>query len=77
MGVHEQPSMSTWHQQQAPVRLWHETKWTLVEDGSDRHTYVERFDSLREAMNAKDRLGGYVLSPSNKGNASGTVKATH
>jgi hypothetical protein len=64
--------MSTWHQQQAPVRLWHETKWTLVEDGLDHHACVERFASLAEAMEAKDRRGGYVLSPSSKGNASGT-----
>jgi hypothetical protein len=24
--------MATWHQQQHPVRLWHETDWTVVID---------------------------------------------
>ncbi|MFT4064318.1 hypothetical protein [Paraburkholderia sp.] len=66
--------MSTWRQRQAPVPLWHETKWTLVEDGLNRHTCVERFDSMRDALAAAHKRGGYVLPPANnrEGMLSGT-----
>jgi hypothetical protein len=57
--------MSTWHQQQAPMRLWHDTLWTLVLDAPGRHTCVERFSTEDAARLTQDRAGGYVLPPGN------------
>ncbi|UBM12802.1 hypothetical protein [Cupriavidus metallidurans] len=63
--------MSTWHQDNAMrrdgVRLWHETKWTHVDDQPGRHMSIERFDTYAEAMTAIERKGGYILAPARIG----------
>lgn len=41
--------MSTWHQNQAKVPLYHPTKWTLVIDPPGRHKSVQRCESCAEA----------------------------
>ncbi len=64
--------MATWHQQQAqrrnPTPLWHETKWTVVEDNGS--TCISRFEASEEANgylgNLKSRCkdkGAYILPP--------------
>ncbi|MDP9155318.1 MAG: hypothetical protein M3O74_13820 [Pseudomonadota bacterium] len=55
--------MSTWHQQQSPVPLWHATKWTLVDDTPGKHTCVERFEAATQAYEAMQKRGGYVIRP--------------
>jgi hypothetical protein len=60
--------MSTWHQQQAPVRLWHETLWTVVFDKLGGMTSVERFKDPVDAQRACYRHThagerSYVLPP--------------
>jgi hypothetical protein len=37
--------MSTWHQQQRPVQLWHPTQWTVVTDPPNMMMTVQRFDT--------------------------------
>lgn len=55
--------MATWHQQQRPGPLWHQTMWTLVDDKPGRPTSVERFESAEAAEAARLMRGGYVLPP--------------
>jgi hypothetical protein len=57
--------MSTWHQQQNPMPLWHDTLWTRVDDAPGRLTSVERFHTSDDAYKAMEKLGGYVLPSSN------------
>lgn len=56
--------MSTWHQNQAPVVLWHPTRYTLVFDPPGGHTCVERFDTFELAQAAQGKQPhSYILSP--------------
>jgi hypothetical protein len=55
--------MSTWHQDRAPVPLWHATKWTVVTGGAGQHTCVARWDTAEEAHRDALNTGGYVLPP--------------
>lgn len=48
--------MATWHQRQNPVPLWHETKWTVVNDPPNETTTVMRFDHPHEAESYMDRM---------------------
>jgi hypothetical protein len=41
--------MSTWHQQQRPSKLYHETKWSLVSDMPNNCTSITLFDTEQEA----------------------------
>ena len=60
--------MSTWHQQQNPVRLWHETKWTVVTDPPGMPMVLERFENARDAdASAAVLPHSYVLRPHAKG----------
>lgn len=34
--------MATWHQQQRPVKLWHDTEWTVVVDPPNQMTHLYR-----------------------------------
>lgn len=76
--------MATWHQEQAarrahkagnPIKLWHETKWTVVEDPPNGGRALGRFDSKMAAEANKaglekhhPHLRGYVyiLPPGGK-----------
>ncbi|WP_234725313.1 hypothetical protein [Cupriavidus metallidurans] len=53
--------MSTWHQDNAMrrdgVRLWHETKWTHVDDQPGRHMSIERFDTARIGARDDNKQG--------------------
>ena len=62
----------TWHQQQAmhrayqagtPLRLFHDTKWTLVDDPQGGLCCLTRFGTEQEAKDAQKRSGGYILRP--------------
>lgn len=61
--------MSTWHQDQRPVQLWHAELWTVVSDPPGRATVVERHRDPVGAQRACDRLNlaepktAYVLPP--------------
>lgn len=61
--------MSTWHQDRAPVVLYHPELWTLVEDSPGRMTSVSRYRDPIEAQRACDALNAkhgqcaYVLPP--------------
>lgn len=69
--------MATWHQQQNPVQLWHETKWSVVEDAG--HTSVSRFDTAEEAETFNNRIhrkGSYILPPMQHQMAKGTRRGS-
>lgn len=62
--------MATWHQQQAMVRnpcpLWHESKWTVVEDPPGGSLCTSRFDTAEEAQTYERNIGRkhtYILAP--------------
>jgi hypothetical protein len=64
--------MSTWHQDQRPVQLWHTTEWTVVIDPPNQMRALVRFTSrqLAEAYmrNLKENNPGahahsYILKP--------------
>lgn len=60
--------MTTWHQRQNPVPLWHETLWTVVFDAPNKMASVERFKDPVEAQRTSDRhnaagQNSYVLPP--------------
>lgn len=57
--------MSTWHQRQRPVPLWHETKWTAVFDPPNSLMSVSRFDTAEAALQAcGNQPHSYVIPPS-------------
>jgi hypothetical protein len=68
--------MATWHQQRRPVRLFHETQWTLVTDPPNGMTTLELFT---DEEGAKKSLAGlskhhpelashsYILEPASFG----------
>lgn len=47
--------MSTWHQQQNPTPLWHETLWTLVFDPPNETLSIERFSDPIVAERSRQR----------------------
>jgi len=56
--------MSTWHQDQNPVPLWHAELWTVVTDPPGKSISVERYRDPVDAQRAADRYGhSYVLPP--------------
>lgn len=58
--------MSTWHQDQRPVQLWHPTKWTVVSDPPNMLRTVMRFDTKEEAEGFLARTkdpNTYILNP--------------
>lgn len=66
--------MATWHQQRAmacrPVPLWHESKWTVVEDPPGGMLCLSRFDDNIQAQAYLNNLsrcgnnkGAYILPP--------------
>jgi len=63
-------NMSTWHQRQNPVKLWHETDWSVVTDPPGGHLSVSRFPDDSEAQTYLNNLkkhgnghGAYILPP--------------
>lgn len=59
--------MATWHQQRNRAPLWHETKWTVVEDPPNGFMTVMRFDTAREANTFASRVPHtYVLAPNRR-----------
>ncbi len=61
--------MSSWHQRNGskrPVKLQHETSWTLVTDPPNEMMSVMRFNTKEEAYAAqKTRTHSFVLPPEN------------
>lgn len=55
--------MATWHQQRAMTPLWHETKWTVVEDSIGRTTSVSRWETAEAANEHAKTVNGYVIPP--------------
>lgn len=64
--------MATWHQQQRPVKLYHETDWTVVIDPPNQMTHLYRASSkdladvyLRglKANNPGAAKHAYILKP--------------
>lgn len=67
--------MSTWHQQQRPVQLFHATEWTVVIDPPNQMMALMRFTSRALAdvymRNLKENNPGawkhsYVLEPAKR-----------
>ena len=67
--------MSTWHQQQHPVRLYHPTQWTVVIDPPNQPTALMTFSTkaLAEvymrglaANNPSAAEHAYILKPGAK-----------
>jgi hypothetical protein len=65
--------MSTWHQEQRPVKLFHETEWTVVIDPPNEMRGLVRFATEAEANAYKANFGRhhplkadyvYILPPS-------------
>jgi hypothetical protein len=59
--------MSTWHQNQNPVPLWHVSKWTVVCDAYGKHMTVTRWNTADEAQADAGRTKGFVLAPAPDG----------
>lgn len=63
--------MATWHQKQATPKLWHETKWVVVEDppGCMMTTSLHESKADAEAYVERRRAHGgcnmFILQPSN------------
>lgn len=62
--------MATWHQQQAMARnprpLWHETKWTVVEDPPGGLLCLSRWDTKEQAEAHENRIKSkhsYIVPP--------------
>jgi hypothetical protein len=56
--------VSTWHQLQGtPVPLWHESKWTVVDDKSNCPLVIVRCDDAKSAEDMAEKTGGYVIPP--------------
>jgi hypothetical protein len=64
--------MSTWHQDQRPVKLWHETEWTVVIDPPNQMRALSRCSSKAladvymrglKANNPAAAAHAYVLKP--------------
>jgi len=55
--------MATWHQQQRPVKLWHETLYTAVDDGYNKFCSVMRFENKQECEEYCERTGNYMILP--------------
>lgn len=60
--------MATWHQCKNPVRLWHETKYTVVTDPPHGFTTLMRFHTHEEATAFLQKAGphSYILRPGGK-----------
>lgn len=64
--------MATWHQQQTPYRLYHDTEWTVVSDPPNQVRTLSTFTTeagARTAM-AKWKAAGeehlYILPPAKR-----------
>jgi hypothetical protein len=66
--------MATWHQQQRPVRLYHDEKWTVLTDPPRGLTVSSLFNSEAEAAQFIESLKkhqpeqaahSYILPPAN------------
>lgn len=64
--------MSTWHQDQRPVKLWHETEWTVVIDPPNQMRALYRCSSKDladvyvrglKANNPGAAAHAYILKP--------------
>lgn len=64
--------MATWHQQQRPVKFWHETDWTVVIDPPNQMTALYRTSTKQLAdvylRNLKDNnpsayAHAYIVRP--------------
>ncbi len=71
--------MATWHQMQRPVRLYHDTQWTVVIDPPNEMRACMSFTTreLAEvymrnlaANNPRVYSHSYILKPARKGKAS-------
>jgi hypothetical protein len=49
--------MATWHQDRAPVKRWHPTKWTIWISPPGRSDSAMRWDTQKEAQDAMEKLG--------------------
>lgn len=64
--------MATWHQKKAGMRLYHETKWTVVDDPPHDCTGLTLCESEEEAeavaarLKARGREHVYVLAPARR-----------
>jgi hypothetical protein len=69
--------MSTWHQDQAmrrqPISLWDEELWTVIENPSNGHLCLSRFEDqdtaqvyLKNITGNKPKTGYYILPPMQK-----------
>lgn len=64
--------MATWHQEQARTRLWHETKWTVVEDPPNQCRSLTLCDTEQEAITYRDARKArgathvYILKPAQR-----------
>jgi hypothetical protein len=59
--------MATWHQLRRPVKLWHETQWTVVIDPPNALRSLVTFDTEAKAIAyAKKVEHSYVLPPAKK-----------
>lgn len=65
--------MSTWHQQQRPVKLYHATEWTVVVDPPNQMTHCYRTSTKQlaevymrnlKANNPGAAAHAYILKPS-------------
>jgi hypothetical protein len=58
--------MSTWHQRRRPVKFYHETLWTLVNNPPNEMTELFTFKTEAEAKVWQQyRPHSYILKPSN------------
>lgn len=71
--------MATWHQMRNPVRLYHESKWTVVIDPPNDCRACMLFDTREaaEAYLAKVKHA-YILNPQpERSNDHGTTQASN
>lgn len=66
--------MATWHQLQRPVRLFHDTEWTVVEDPPNGVRTLSTFTTERGARDycarvtaRRPNVPAYVLRPATEG----------
>lgn len=67
--------MATWHQMRNQIPLWHESKWTVVDNPPNDCQSVMRFETAAKAneyLANRQRLGTdkhcYIIPPAGKGN---------
>ena len=72
----EDKAMATWHQQQYPVKLYHETEWTVVIDPPNQmralHTFstknlAEKYMRDLHSNNPGVHKHAYIVRPASAG----------